>query len=480
MFRLEKKLPKIFQVLLITLLLLSFEGNGMAAAPGKVTQQRPTFSLTPSLGGFVYNPSGGTQVGPVLGLKASYEIIGASIVDSLGMEGTFNYFSTLGGKSTSGAMLRADVTYLITPKTDIVPLIAVGLGDLLVNGGGPASSLLVNYGAGLKYFFEDWLAWRFDVRHIMVYRNINMENNFELTAGLTYVFGKEHKKRKKKRGTTAPVPLLPVPAIPNIGDTEPGAPVSGTTGKFDYSIMEKLDIIGPSIYGIGPTPPAFHEPVPPTPPTPRPKAYKPLPGEGPPQETPAPRDVQPPAPGETPEPAPQPEGRSLPRSNAPSEAALPPAGTAPATRVELLTVSQTPAAASRNDSAQEKRNPAATPTPKATGPAESVLCDVYFDFDSHAVSVAAREKLATVAEHLKKNPTASFRIEGHCDAVGSDDYNFGLGERRAKAAVRYLLKLGVPAQRLSTISYGKERPASTGHEAIARARNRRVEVIVIR
>ena len=105
----------------------------------------------------------------------------------------------------------------------------------------------------------------------------------------------------------------------------------------------------------------------------------------------------------------------------------------------------------------------------------TLLENVYFDFDSSTLSDAARQSLARGFEVLKKYPKSRVRVEGHCDERGSDEYNLALGERRAQMAVRYLRTLGIPADRLTTISYGKEKPTDPGHDEAAWAKNRRDE-----
>ena len=109
---------------------------------------------------------------------------------------------------------------------------------------------------------------------------------------------------------------------------------------------------------------------------------------------------------------------------------------------------------------------------------KSALKKVYFDFDSYKLSGTARSKLEKNAELIKKVSAANIRVEGSCDERGSDEYNIALGEKRAKAAMQYLVTLGIPAERLSVISYGKEKPADTGHDEAAWAKNRRDEFAV--
>jgi peptidoglycan-associated lipoprotein len=112
------------------------------------------------------------------------------------------------------------------------------------------------------------------------------------------------------------------------------------------------------------------------------------------------------------------------------------------------------------------------------GALQAGLHKVYFDFNSPTLSPAAREILAKNAEILKQQASVKIRIEGNCDEFGSDDYNLSLGESRAKSAMHYLQSLGIKADRISVISYGKEKPADPGHDESARAKNRRDEFVI--
>ncbi len=105
---------------------------------------------------------------------------------------------------------------------------------------------------------------------------------------------------------------------------------------------------------------------------------------------------------------------------------------------------------------------------------------IYFDFDSAALSQSARSTITANAAVITRNPGVKIRVEGHCDERGSDEYNLAIGERRAMAAVQYLKSLGVAAERLTTLSYGKEKPADPGHDEAAWAKNRRDEFIIVK
>lgn len=107
-----------------------------------------------------------------------------------------------------------------------------------------------------------------------------------------------------------------------------------------------------------------------------------------------------------------------------------------------------------------------------------LLADVQFEFDSAEIRDADKPVLSKNAEVLKKFDFLKITVEGHCDARGSVEYNLALGERRAKAASDYLVGLGVPADRLKTVSYGKEVPLCSENTEDCWARNRRAHFTV--
>jgi peptidoglycan-associated lipoprotein len=100
------------------------------------------------------------------------------------------------------------------------------------------------------------------------------------------------------------------------------------------------------------------------------------------------------------------------------------------------------------------------------------LATIYFDFDMSALRPDAKDGLKANAGFLRSN-AGSIVIEGNCDERGSEEYNLALGMRRAEAARRYLVDLGIEASRLTTISYGEERPAESGSNESSWAKNRR-------
>jgi peptidoglycan-associated lipoprotein len=111
----------------------------------------------------------------------------------------------------------------------------------------------------------------------------------------------------------------------------------------------------------------------------------------------------------------------------------------------------------------------------AAGP----LKDVFFDFDRYDLRADARDTLKTNANWLKGNGTARVEIEGHCDERGTNEYNLALGAKRAQAAKDYLMTLGIPAERLSTISYGEEIPVCKEQSESCWGQNRRARFVIV-
>ena len=108
----------------------------------------------------------------------------------------------------------------------------------------------------------------------------------------------------------------------------------------------------------------------------------------------------------------------------------------------------------------------------------SLLKDIHFDFDKYDIDPADAAILKGIADVLKKYHKVKIQIEGHCDERGAVEYNLALGERRANSTRNYLVSIGVSPERISAISYGKERPLDPGHNEAAWAKNRRAHSII--
>ena len=108
-----------------------------------------------------------------------------------------------------------------------------------------------------------------------------------------------------------------------------------------------------------------------------------------------------------------------------------------------------------------------------------LLKDIRFDYDKYDIRRVDEGILRENAAFLKKNPKMKIQIEGHCDERGTVEYNLALGERRANSTKRYLVSLGITSDRISTISFGKERPLDPGQNEEAWAKNRRAHIVVL-
>lgn len=105
------------------------------------------------------------------------------------------------------------------------------------------------------------------------------------------------------------------------------------------------------------------------------------------------------------------------------------------------------------------------------------LVTVHFGYDKATLDSKSKKEIGTNVEWMKKNPNVRVQIEGHCDSRGTIEYNVALGERRANAVKAYMVSSGIAADRLSTISYGKEKPLATGDGESAWATNRRANFV---
>src|SRR4030042_1506204 len=108
-----------------------------------------------------------------------------------------------------------------------------------------------------------------------------------------------------------------------------------------------------------------------------------------------------------------------------------------------------------------------------------LLKDIHFNYDKYDIQRGEEGILKENAAFLKKNPKMKIQIEGHCDERGTTEYNLALGERRATSVKKYLVSLGIASDRISTISYGKERPLDPSNNEEAWAKNRRAHIVVL-
>jgi peptidoglycan-associated lipoprotein len=113
-----------------------------------------------------------------------------------------------------------------------------------------------------------------------------------------------------------------------------------------------------------------------------------------------------------------------------------------------------------------------------TATTASGLRDVFFGYDSWAITEEGRQALAGDAQWLRQHPAIQLKVEGHCDERGTSEYNLVLAEKRAKAVRNYLMELGVKGERFAVVSYGKERPFCKDRSEACYQQNRRGHLVV--
>jgi peptidoglycan-associated lipoprotein len=113
------------------------------------------------------------------------------------------------------------------------------------------------------------------------------------------------------------------------------------------------------------------------------------------------------------------------------------------------------------------------------GRTHSPMLPIYFDYDSSSIRGDQRARIEKNAAFLRDNPQVTIRVEGNCDERGTNEYNMGLGERRAMSAKNYLVNLGIAANRINTVSYGEEKPLATESNENAWTQNRRDDFLIV-
>jgi len=153
----------------------------------------------------------------------------------------------------------------------------------------------------------------------------------------------------------------------------------------------------------------------------------------------------------------------------------------PSVKKEEATKTEAEGAKEAKAKEQFEKSLVAEKTPGVEGEVfeSSLLKDIHFDFDKYDIRPGDASILNENAALLKKYPNVKIQIEGHCDERGTVEYNLALGERRANSTKNYLASHGVFPSRISTISYGKEKPLDPGHNEEAWAKNRRAHIVIL-
>jgi peptidoglycan-associated lipoprotein len=150
----------------------------------------------------------------------------------------------------------------------------------------------------------------------------------------------------------------------------------------------------------------------------------------------------------------------------------------PAEATQIQPQQQMVAAARQSKTAASNSGSSLDAHREGKAPAAGPLKDIYFEFDQYNLGMDARDVLKSHSVWLKNNASGQLEIEGHCDERGTGEYNLALGAKRAQTAKDYLITLGVPAGRISTVSYGKELPVCQDHSEECWQKNRHDRFVV--
>jgi OOP family OmpA-OmpF porin len=416
---------------------------GFGGSTAGAENRAGAFNITPVIGGYHFDGEQKLDQDVLYGIKAGY-----NITDRLGIESLFHYIrpeihTGTGEDLVDVYNLRIEALYHLFPKSSFVPTIAAGYGAItnVTEGNGKAG--VFSYGMGAKYFVDDDIALRLDLRHLIIDRGPTY-NNFEYTFGVNFQFGGRttttaavEKPAPAAEPVQAPQPVQP-PAVavkaPEITlQATPDAVEKGSSSTLGWTAQNSTTCnLQP---GIGQVPLSGSRVVTPTEDT----TYK-LTCQGPGGEAAKGVTVR------VNEPAPK---------DSDGDGVIDALDKCPGT-------------------------PAGTRVDKDGCPLKTCRMDfpnIEFDFDKAVIKPDFRDNLGLVAAQLAKNPKSTLLLEGHTDSTGPESYNMGLSLRRAKAASKFIVdRQDIKTDRISIKGYGETSPISTNKTREGRKHNRRVEI----
>jgi len=408
------------------ILLIASTLLALAATTASAGNQEGQFYLSPMIGGISFDGKQHLETGPVFGARVGY-----NLSKEVGFEGLFDYASskgTLTGNKVDFYRYGGEALYHFIPDNTLVPYIAAGFSGVTFKNDTASDSAdhargAFDYGVGAKYFFNDNMALRGDVRHI-IYAHEQTLQAIEYTVGLYIPFGGVTPAAKAVEPTPAPAPaaVAPAPEPARVEAPSPPAPVAslsvtpssitkGQSTTLAWTSQNATDCdIQP---GIGPV---------------------------------------------------QPQGSM---------------GITPLDNTGYTLKCTGPGGATTSTAAITVLVP---PPPAPAPPAPThVLCkptviDIQFDTNKADIKPKYHEELKKLGDFLKEFPNAKGTIEGHTDSVGTKAANMKLSQRRAESVRNYLIKnFDIAPNRISAKGYGPTKPIADNKTAAGRQKNRRIE-----
>lgn len=437
-------------------------------------------TLNVSAGGFKFSGQDDLRDQPVYDIRLGYDIIGTSLADSIGIEGGVSYVSTFSNTDNTPVnayLMRLDATYPFTPRKRIVPFLAVGAGAMVIDRNkSTESSPLLAYGGGVKYFVQEFVAMRLDVRQNILF-DVGSRNEFQYMFGLSFLLDRDKKIRR--------LPLPPPPPSEKKGGATQAVPT------IDY---DKLD--DPSVTKPEPEKAPEKAPEKPAEPAPEPEASVPVPLPvavvaapvaavagllNQPQQAEVQPEQKAPQKVAVAEPAPPPRPEPVRVEPPPKRAVpVPPVKEKPV-KIEIVNPPAEPVPAPPEEEVESLLCPLDPPAGKKPRVLANPSATVLFDSGSAQVKPQALPEIARIAAYLKKNPNSRVHIEGHTDRVGRPDPNMELSKQRVESVKRSLAqKTGTVQIKVTEKAFGCRLPIQTNRTVKGRAQNRRATIEVTR
>jgi len=430
-----------------------------------------TFSLSPYIGGYTFDGVQHLETAVTGGLRGGY-----NFTDHVGLEGVLGYLnteSTRAGSDTDVYNYRLEGLYHFFPESRLVPFLAAGYGGLTFDpdAGSSLTKGAFNYGAGMKYFLNDWLALRADVRHLIMSHNQSF-NNVEYTTGVNFNFGAEK-----------PAPAPVIAAVPSCTlSAVPASIIQGQSAKLNWSSGNATECnIQPN---IGPVKTQGSMDV-----TPSADTFYTLTctGEGGKASSDASIAVAAPAMPQAPNcnisvtPASIMKGETATLNwtsqNAtdcviqPDIGAVKPEGSMAIT--PSTDTAYTLACTGPGGTATSKTDIAVT-TPAPTMEELCMTLNIEYDNDKSIIKPPYYGEVEKVANFMKRFPEIKGTIEGHTDSNATAKYNVKLSQRRSAGVVKMLVeKYGIDKSRLGAKGYGEAQPIADNKTKAGRQQNRR-------
>lgn len=448
-----------------------------------------TFNV--SAGGFSFAKTDQLRSEPVYDIRIGYDIIGNNITDSIGIEGGVSYVSTFSKKDNtpvSAYLFRVDATYPFFPRKRFTPFFTVGAGGMFMDRDGSMDNApVLAYGFGMKYFVQEFIAMRFDLRHNILFE-IGTRNDFQYMFGLSFLLDRDKKIRRLPLPPPPPVDtkkLPPAPAVPVIDFNEkPAEPVPPPKPpepeKEPEAKQEELPLSLPAVIAapVAIAAQALTPSVKPETEIPKAVAAEPAPARATVQP-----ESQPAEPAPTIEP---PARRPAYTAPEPAPAPAPAEPTAPAAPLEQAVGGHAveppappPAQVSDEDVVASILCPIAPPAGSTPRVLKEPSAVVLFDSGSAVVKKQFLPEINRIAKYVKKNPGSSVYIEGHADRVGKPGMNMRLSEKRVASVKKSLAQgMGLKKVKVITSAFGCRVPVETNKKAKGRLKNRRATIEV--